>query len=499
MSLMGIDVGTSGCKASVFREDGTCLSEASCEYHTEHPHPGWAVVNSQALWTAAQQVISKAAAGVAASDPVRCLSVTSRAEAMVAFDRQGNMLGDSILSSDLRGQEYVDQLLLSIPADQLYAINPNVAGVNYTLPKLCWWRDHLPDLYRQTDVFCCWAEAIAVLLGAPPHASPSLANRTMFFDLAAQDWSDRILNAVGLDREKLPPIRPSGSSLGRVSPGVADALGLRRDVEMIVGGHDQCANALGAGIIADGQAVDGIGTFECITPVFTRLPDFESMRRNGLNIEDHFLPGSYVCFIYNQAGSLLKWFRRTLAKDMDGLADAYSRLDREMPSAPTDLLVLPYFEITGPPRFEKEAAGVIAGLTTATTRGEMFRAMLESITYYFADVFPSMRSLGIHPDQIIATGGGAKSDAWLQMKADILGIPYTRPVVTESGTLGMAMLAGVSTGVYGSIPEAVETVVRIERSFEPDAGRHAEYAERLDRYRKLSPVLLDYYHHQQKR
>jgi xylulokinase len=217
------------------------------------------------------------------------------------------------------------------------------------------------------------------------------------------------------------------------------------------------------------------------------------MLAHGLNTEHHVLRGLYVSFLYNQAGTLVKWFRDTFAAgEKAGAGGAiYRTLDGEMPAAPTRLLALPYFEMTGPPEFTADASGVIAGLKTGTTRGEIFKCILESATYYFVDSLAALRELGVDASSFTATGGGAKSDKWLQIKADIFGVPFIRPKITEAGVLGAAILAGLGTGAVATAKDGVAQFVTRDRVFEPDPGRHAIYAERVALYRQLFPAMRD--------
>jgi xylulokinase len=213
------------------------------------------------------------------------------------------------------------------------------------------------------------------------------------------------------------------------------------------------------------------------------------MLKAGLNVEHHVLPGLYVSFIYNQAGSLVRWFRDTFASADRRLlgpnADIYDTLSAEIPEEPTRLLTLPYFEPTGAPDFIADAAGVIAGLRTHTTRGEILRSIMEGATFYFVRSLEALRNMNIAAQEFIATGGGAKSDVWLQIKADIMGVPFVRPMITECGTLGAAILAGMATGVFRSADEGVSIFVKRDRVFEPHARRHAFYREHYARYERF--------------
>jgi xylulokinase len=328
------------------------------------------------------------------------------------------------------------------------------------------------------------------LLGCDPFASHSHANRSLLFDIEKEDWSDELLTASGVDRAKLPPCLAGGAVAGEVSQTMADELGLSHGVKIVVGAHDQCLNALGAGAIRPGSAVDGIGTFECITPVYEGIPQAaDRMLAQGLNVEHHILPGLYVSFLYNQAGSLVRWFRDTFAQEAREEKDIYARLDAELPDDPTKLMVLPYFEMTGSPAFVGDASGVIAGLKINTQRGDILKAIMENVTYYFRQSLLASSEVGIQAKEFIATGGGARSDRWLQIKADIMGSPYVRLRNTECGLAGAAMRAGLSTGVYATAEEATHIFVHHDRTFEPDANRHTQYQERFALYAKLFPQL----------
>jgi xylulokinase len=494
MSLLGIDVGTTGCKAAAFALDGRCIASAYREVPTESPRPGWAQLDAARVFALVKESIAEVAAA-ASDDPVTAMSVSSMGEAAtpVTLDRQ--ILGPSILMSDARGGQYVDRLAESIGPEAFYAINPNILAATYTMPKLCWLRDNQPDLYRRADRFLLWADLIVFLLGGRDVTCHSLANRTLLFDLGRQDWSDRLIELGGLDREKLADCAAAGTVAGSVPDALAAELGLPKGVALVVGGHDQCCNALGAGAIAAGSAVCGIGTYECIAPVYERVPDARAMLANGFNVEHHVLAGRFVSFLYNQGGSLVRWFRDTFAAADRRLAgqgaDIYDALSAEMPDGPTSLLTLPHFETTGPPRFAADSAGVILGLRTATTRGEILKSIMESVTFYLAENVEALGRMGIGLTELIATGGGAKSDAWLQIKADIFGLPLIRPRITEASTLGAAMLAGLATSIFATPAEAVDRFVARRRTFEPDPARHAAYQHRLAEYRKLYPALRE--------
>jgi len=491
MSLMGVDVGTTGCKVIALAMDGAVLATAHREYDVIRPQPGWAELDSQRVWDLIQGAICEVTAQTA-RDPVAALCVSSMGEAMTPVSADRRILGNCLLGFDTRGAETLDRLAALDPA-LFYERSGNFPSGVYGGPKLIWRRDNCPDLFAQTDKFLFWADLVSYLLGGEPVTNYALANRALFFDLRAETWSQATLDVVGMPREKLPEVAPPHTVVGTVAPEIADALGLSAETQIVIGTHDQCATAVGAGVIRAGMAVYGLGTYICITPTYDTIPPAAQMLAVGLNTEHHALPGLYVSFYYNlTGGALLKWFRDTFAAlehaqaQAEG-ADVYDRLLAEMPPEPTDLMVLPHFAPTGPPHYAERPYGLIAGLTLETTRGAFVKGLLEGVTHYFRDGVRRMEAAGIAIDEYRATGGGARSDAWLQLTADILGRPLARPRITEAGAFGAAILAGVGAGVYSSADEAVAALVQVDRVFEPDARRHAQYGERFAKYHLLYP------------
>jgi xylulokinase len=546
MSLLGIDVGTTGCKAAAFTSEGRVLSAAYREYAA-----GGAELDASEVWILIRDCIREAVGGTAA-DPVTALSVSSLGEAVVPVTADRRILGPSILNFDPRGREYVEGLRAAIPDNELYAFNGNTHGNHYGLTKLMWIRDNAPALYEQTDHFLLWSGFVSFMLGAEACVDYSLANRTLCFDLAECGWSARMRSATGLDFGKLPRPVPSGTVIGRVSREAAVETGLPEGTAIVAGAHDQCANAIGCGVVDEGSAMYGMGTFTCIVPVFVSRPDPSKMTPLGLNTEHHAAPGRFVSFIYNQGGSLLKWYRDTFAarehaedrgtpgslplggrvqprsrrgrirlggkegvnagheaptevqrgssdpqtanrQRQTGLApDLYDRLLAEMPDGPSGIVVLPHFTTTGPPEFIDDSCGIIAGLHLDTSRGRILKGVLEGTTFYLREITDALPAAGLNIAEYTAVGGGAKSAAWVQLSADIMGVPFRVPEVTEAGALGAALIAGVGTGVYESYGDAVSAAVRISQAFEPDAAAHERYGPLYAHYRSTAPLMRDY-------
>ncbi|MCE5255542.1 MAG: hypothetical protein LLF89_01695 [Spirochaetaceae bacterium] len=496
MSLMGIDIGTTGCKVVVFSEDGKTLSSAYAEYDIKHPDPQSTELDSIGVWNSIKSNIRIAASQVASSDPVQAISTSSLGEAVVPVSADRKILGPSMLMNDARGNEYLESVRCRISDTECFQIAGNAVGSQFGFTKLMWIRDNKPGLYRQTWKFLNWGSFVAFMLGAEPCVDYSLANRFLLFDINACNWSERLLAIAGLERSKLPDCVPAGSIIGVVPAPIAGELSLQAGTPIACGSHDQCANALGCGVIHPGEAMYGMGTFPTILPIYDAALPPEKMVEFGLNMEHHALPGVFVSFAYHMGGSVVKWYRDTFAaaesksiKEQGG--DIYPKLFSELPDEPGSLFVLPNFAPMGPPDFLSDSSGVILGLRNYTQRGEILKAILESNVFALKISVENLKSLGVPIRNYKAVGGGSRSDEAIQIAADILDSPFECPAVGEAGALGAAILAGTACGVYGSAAQATSLLVKIRKVFNPDKEKVAQYRDLFDFYRHFSKDLTD--------
>jgi xylulokinase len=292
-----------------------------------------------------------------------------------------------------------------------------------------------------------------------------------------------------------PDAKPSGTVVGELGGKAAAELGLSKGCKVVTGGHDQPAGALGAGIIKEKVAIDATGTVECFAPAFSRPVMNRAMLRNNFCCYYHVAPKLYVTLAFNfTGGSLLRWFRDTVAGEEKAEAkrrgvDVYDILLAKMADKPTGLFVLPHFTMTGTPYMDPSPTGAIIGLNLATSKAELIKAVLEGISYEMKLNIELLEEAGVVVDELRAIGGGAKSERWLQLKADMFNKRIVRLKTTEAACQGMAIAAGVATGEYASFSEAVRTVVRPDKVFRPNKLRADEYEEKLATYRKIYPAL----------
>jgi xylulokinase len=490
LSLLGLDIGTTGCKAAVYSEDGSLINLAYKEYHLIRSQPGWAEFDSREVWETVKELIQSVASKQNA-DPITAMSISSCGEAMTPVSDNRDILDNAILGFDDRGSEYVSKFIDNVGEKKTFYISGNRASHYFSAPKLIWYKENKPEIYNKARYFLAWPDLVFYLLGCEPAIDFSLANRTLLFDIEKEQWSEELLRACGISIDKLPPLKPSGTVIGTISDSIADRLGLQHGVECVMGAHDQCCNALGAGVIRSGQAAFSIGTFMCIAPAFSDKPNKEIFFQNKLNIEHHVVPNHFVAFIYNMTGgSVLKWFRdefSALEKKVtqEQGSDVYNYLMSRIPEKPTDLLVLPFFAPTGAPSFDAKTPGTIFGLRLDTSRWTLLKGLLEGATYFFTESMEIIDLAGVQINEYRPTGGGAKSDVWIQLIADIMGKVLVRPKILESGTLGAAILAGSATGIYDNLKQATEQIVKTDRIFEPDVKCNTIYQEKLEHYKKM--------------
>lgn len=491
MSLMGVDVGTSGVKAVVFDETGKQLFKAYEEYPLLFPFPGASELDSQTVIEASLRVIGEAAGRVRDTAPVRAIGIASQGEAFTPIAADGRMLGGIMTSSDTRAQSLVKPWAESFGEERLYRITGHTAYPMYSLFKLLWLKEHQPGVWEQTSKFLFCEDLLAYVLTGEIRTDYTMAARTMMFDVAKKEWSPEILNAVGLSADQLPEVIPSGGIVGTLRQRVASELGLPADVKVAVCGHDQPVGALGCGAAAPGTAAYSIGTTECICPATDRLILSPEMMRSNLATYPHVLPDTYTTVAFSvTGGSVLKWVRDNFATEesaealRDGV-DPYDRIIAAAATEPANVVLLSQFGPTGTPHFDAHGAGVLFGIKLSTERAEVLRAFMEGITYEMKWNSAILEESGFRLTELRAIGGGAKSEAWMQIKADILGIPLTTMRVTEAACMGAALLAGHGAGIVDIGAPWAEAI----RTFEP-RGEYADaYEERFALYKELYTSL----------
>jgi len=495
MSHLGLDIGTTGCKAVAFDAAGRMLAVAYREYPLLSPRPGWAELDSARVCDDCFAVIREAAAATA-GDPIRSLGISSQGEAFTPVAAGGELLGNAMVSSDARAAALVTLPVGDLSPRQLYELTGHTPHPMFTLYKLLWLRQEQPERWRQAAKFLCFEDLLHHRLGLEPAMSWPLAGRTMLFNVTSHRWEPQILDVLDLDPQRLARPVAAGSVVGTIPPSVARSLGLRSDVLVVAGGHDQPCGALGAGVTQPGVAMYASGTVECICPAFAE-PVFDQRLFGGnLCTYDFTLPGMSTTVLFSlTGGNLLRWARdqwgaAEVAQAAQSGRDPYELLVAQMPDEPTDLWVLPYFTPSGTPYFDAALPGAILGLRLSHTRGQVLRALVEGVALEMRLNLELLDAAGQGVGELRAIGGGAKNPRLVQIKADMLSRPITTLAVTEAAALGAAIL-GAAAVERADARDVARSWVQTVSSVEPNARHAAVCAERFAHYRELYPALRD--------
>lgn len=493
MNYLGIDIGTSGCKAGIFDGNGTQIAFAKRDYDVHFFDGGGAELDSDEVIEKCFEVI-KECTKQAPDGSVQALSISSQGEAFTAIGPQNETLCNAMVSSDSRSEPHIKALLNEIEEQELYNITGHTAYPIFTVFKLMWLKENKPDVWKKARYFLCFEDLLALRLGAEPVISWSLAGRTMLFDVRKCEWSDSILNAIGLPKSKLAKPLPSGAVAGRVDEALAYELGLAPDTLIACGGHDQTCSALGAGVTDEGVAMLATGTVECITAAFKTPVFTENLRKHNLCTYNYTIKDRYASIAYNlTGGNILKWFlnefgsQETEDARIKG-ADPYELILSKVSPNPTEVLVLPYFTSSGTPYFDTETKGAIYGLRLSTSKGEILRALLEGVALEMRLNLEIMEASGYNIHELRAVGGGAKSKIWTQLKANVLNKKITTLNITEAGCYGAAMLAcAAKTGQsLSGIAQSWANTVDI---IEPEEELSEWYAQKFKEYKVLYKAL----------
>lgn len=494
-TLIGLDVGTTGCKAVVFDEDGKLLASASREYPVMLPRPTWAEQDIEAVWRLALESMGEAVVSAGARE-VAAVGLSVHGEAVTPVDAALRPLRPTILGMDTRTDAQNAWLRERFGAQALFERTGMPVHTVNTLPKLLWIREHEPDVWAAADRFLLVEDFLIARMTGRAVISSCLASRTQLYDLEAGSWSAEILDALELSPDRLAEVVPSGTQVGRLSGELTEQLGLSAPPGVVTGGHDQACGALGVGLIRPGLAMVSTGTAEVVEVALGSPVVSAPLYEGNVSVYRATVPGLFLAMTLNHSGGLaLRWFRDgfcepQLIRAAESGDDAYDLILEGASAEPSGLLALPHFAGAGTPTFDTTSKGAILGLTFSTTRTDVAKAILEGLTYELRLNLDLLRDGGVVIEVLRAIGGGARSKLWLQLKADITGIPVITPRVTEAAAFGAALLAGAGAGLWPSAADGAERFLELTDTYEPDPARHAAYSELYQRYREVYPAVV---------
>jgi xylulokinase len=467
--ILAHDLGTTGNKASLYDRDGRMVASSFFGYGLELPHVNWVEQNPEDWWQAVcastRQLL--AAAKVQPGE-IACITFSGQMMGCVVVDRQARPLRNALIWADMRAVAEAQTIIDGVGMEEAYRITGHRASSSYSGAKILWVRNHQPEIFAQAHKFLHAKDFIVARLTGNFVTDYSDASGMNLYDLQAGDWSDRILDAIGLDRAVLPELHASTDVVGAVTADVAEEFGLAAGTPVVIGGGDGCCAATGAGVVREGSAYNYIGSSSWIA-LATRAPILDPTMRTFTWA--HLVPGMFSpCGTMQAAGGSYQWLRDNLCQpEKDAAAglnlSPYELMNLQAESSPpgaNGLLFLPYLLGERSPRWNPKARGGFIGLTMKHNRADMIRAGLEGITLNLRVILDAFQEQGAQVEAMRVIGGGARGRAWRQIMADIYGMPILRPALLEEATsMGAALAGGVGVGIFPdfSVAERLASIV----------------------------------------
>ncbi len=495
MKLIGLDVGTTGCKAVVFDEDGTELSRGFREYGIDTDQNGKAEQDPEQVWRLCREALTVAVEAIGRRPEIGAISISTQGDAIIAVGAEGRALCPAQLGMDYRPVDYAKLCAERLGDYELFCRTGMRPHALNSFVKLLWLRDHYPDAYRRAAKIVTYADFILAKLGARFFIDQTMASRTMAFNLEKREWDTEILSEFNVPATLFSEVVPSGTAVGTIDPHLAREIGLPEGIVIVAGAHDQPAGGIGAGVVGDGTALVSTGTAEVLSAAFPEPALGRKMYSCYYPCYLHAIPGQYFTFTLNHVGGLLlRWYRDNfggaeIAEAQRLGLDPYDVILSKLPPRPSRIMVLPHFNGSGTPWCDMDSLGAIVGLSLSSTRHDIVRAILESQTYELKINLRELSASGIPIESLVASGGGSRSAEWLGIKSSILNMPVRTLRTREAASLGAAILAGFGIGLFPSVVDGINRLVHVDRVYEPDAEFVETYAARFRSYEHIYPTL----------
>jgi xylulokinase len=498
MPLLGIDIGTSGTKTLVIDDDGRALGAATAAYPLSTPRPGWAEQEPEDWWRASAATVREALAksGVPARD-IKGVGLSGQMHGSVFLDAGNRVLRPALLWCDQRTGPQCEWITQKVGAERVVELTANPVLTGFTAPKVIWVRQNEPETYAQIRKVLLPKDYVRFRLTGEFHTEVSDASGTSFFHVRERRWAWELLDAIEVPRDWMPEAHESPIASAKISRAGAEATGLVEGTPVVGGGGDQAASAVGNGIVEAGIISSTVGTSGVVF-AFAARPTVDP----GLRVHTfcHAVPEQWhVMGVMLSAGGSLRWYRDTCAHPEAAVArtlgqDPYELIAAEAAAAEPGcegLLFLPYLTGERTPYPDPNARGAYVGLTLRHDKRHLARAVLEGVAFGLRDSFEILDAMGVAIREVRASGGGARSPLWRQIQADVTGREHVTINVDEGPAFGVALLAGVGTGVWKSVPEACRATIRTVERSAPAPSTRAVYDRLYPIYRSLYPALRE--------
>ena len=487
MYYIGVDLGTSAVKLLLMDSDGTIENIVSEKYPIAFPHPGWSEQEPDDWWKAVKKGIPELVSGIDASK-VAGISFGGQMHGLVVLDENDKVIRPAILWNDGRTQKETDYLNNSIGKEKLSEYTANIAFAGFTAPKILWMKENEPENFVRIKKIMLPKDYIAYMLTGVHCTDPSDASGMLLYDVKNRRWSEEMCEICGIDKAMLATVYESYEKVGTLKPDVASELGLSESVIVAAGAGDNAAAAVGTGTVGEGLCNISLGTSGTI---FISSHEFKVDSFNSIHSFAHADGYYHLMGCMLSAASCKAWFLEDILKT-DDYAGEQGRISEEM-LGNNNIFFMPYLMGERSPYNNPDARAAFIGMSMDSTRTDMLQAVMEGICFGIRDSYEVAKALGINVKRTRICGGGSRGELAKKMMADILNIDVDVPANDQGPSMGGAILAAVAAGEYESVEDAAAKIVKMEGTIHPDPETAEKYERKYQRYRRLYPLLKDWY------
>ncbi len=494
--LLGIDIGTSGTKTVLFDDRGNTIASDLQEYPLYQPKVGWAEQDPEDWWRATYTSINNVVlkSGVNIAD-IKGVGLSGQMHGTVLLDKNNTVLRKAIIWCDQRSTQECEEITSIIGKERLIEITANPALTGFTASKVMWVKNNEPEIFSQIKKILLPKDYIRYKLTGEFATEVSDASGMQFMDIPKRQWSNEVLDKLGIEKSFLGKVYESQEVTGQVHSQAAKQTGLKEGTIVVGGAGDQAAAAVGNGIVRPGVISSTIGT----SGVVFAYADKVSIDPKGrVHTFCHAVPNTWhIMGVTQGAGLSLKWFRDNFCIEEKRTAelldiDPYVLMDQEaekVAAGSNGVIYLPYLMGERTPHLDANARGVFFGLSAKHGKQEMLRSVLEGVVFSLRDCLEIIKEMGVDISEVRASGGGGKSKLWRQMQADIFGTNINTINSSEGGALGVAILAGVGAGIYDNVAQACDATIEVRTTQGPDMILNEKYQKNYTIYKQLYQSL----------
>lgn len=486
--LIGIDVGTSGTRSVLFDENLNVVCSASEEYPLYQPHNGWAEQNPEDWANAAINTIKNVINNSKVQpENIKAIGLTGQMHGLVMLDENNEVIRPAIIWADQRTEKECEEITKKVGKDKLIKITANPALTGFTASKIMWVKNNEPENYYKCKHILLPKDYVRFVLTGVYATDVSDASGMQLLDVPNRKWSNDILKILEIDEEMLAKVYESPEVTGGIKRSIALETGLREGTIVVAGAGDNAAAAVGTGVVKDGSAFTTIGTSGV---VYAHTSQVNIDPKGRVHTFCCAVPNSWhIMGVTQAAGLSLRWFKNNFYEDVNSNKKvSYEQINKdieEVEIGSEKLIYLPYLMGERTPHLDPNARGVFFGLSAKHTKKNLVRSVMEGVSFSLKDCYDILLEMDLKVDEMMITGGGARSEVWKQMLADMYNCKVKSVQSEEGPSLGAAILAGVGAGIFESVEDACNKYIKTGKQILPNEINHKTYLKYHELYKEL--------------